>query len=173
MSIRAVETELPFDVQGSKAEPRGGERAIVRPAGEMTIVPSDLPTRWAEVPVKASEKLHHDSENYAVSRFALMDGRKEKGLLSFETIVYRNHKAASDVLVKMLSRMSCLKLTRVALGDAGAMMEAAGKAGRRMKALAFVERNVYGLIMLSCDSDCNVSDSWLIGMGRIMVSRMH
>jgi hypothetical protein len=53
------------------------------------------------------------------------------------------------------------------------MMEAAGKAGRRMKALAFVERNVYGLIMLSCDSDCNVSDSWLIGMGRIMVSRMH
>jgi len=144
----------------------------VRPASEMIIVPNDLPTRWAEVPVQATEKLRIEQGNYAVSRFALMDGKKEKGQLSFETVVYPNQRAAVDVLVKTLSKMTCLKLTKVGLGDAGAMMEAVGKAGRDMKAIAFVERNVYGLIMMSCDADCSVSDSWLISMGRVMVSRM-
>jgi hypothetical protein len=172
MSIKVVEPEVSFELEGTRTEIRGGERAIARPASEMNIVPNDLPTRWAEVPVKAAEQLRHEQGSYAVSKFALMDGRKVKGQLSFETVVYRDQKTAVDVLVKTLSKMTCLKMTRVGLGDAGAMMEAVGKAGRSMKAVVFVERNVYGLIMLSCDEECKVSDSWLISMGRIMVSRM-
>jgi hypothetical protein len=173
MSIKVVEPEVSFQTEGTRVGPRAGEHVITRPASEMNIVPGDLPTRWAEVPVKLSEQLRLEKGDYAVSRFTLMDGHKDRGQLSFETVVYPNRKAAVDVLVKTLSKMTCLKLTRVDLGEAGAMMEAVGKAGRRMKAIAFVERNVYGLIMLSCDEECSISDSWLIGMGRTMVSRMH
>lgn len=172
MSIKVVEPEVSYELEGTRGNLNGGERTIARPASEMNIVSQDLPTRWAEVPVKQPERLHGDKDSYAVSRFAMMDGRKDLGQLSFETVVYRDRKTAVDVLVKTLSKMSCLKLSRVDLGDAGAMMEAVGKAGRKMKAVAFVERNVYGLIMLSCDAECKVPDSWLIGMGRLMVSRM-
>lgn len=173
MSIKVVEPEVSFQTEGTRIGPRAGEQVIARPASEMNIVHADLPTRWAEVPVKLSEQLRLDKGNYAVSRFTLTDDRRDDGQLSFETVVYPDRKTAVEVLVKTLSKMSCLKLSRVDLGEAGAMMEAVGKAGRIMKAIAFVERNVYGLIMLSCDESCNVSNTWLIGMGRLMVSRMH
>jgi hypothetical protein len=172
MSIKVVEPEVSFQIAEARTNLRGGERVIARPAREMIILPNDLPTRWAEVPVNAAEQLRPEQGSYAVSRFVLMDGRKERGVLSFEAVVYPDQRTAVDVLVKTLSKMTCLKLTRVSLGDAGAMMEAVGKAGRSVKAMAFVERNVYGLIMMSCEAECNVSDSWLISMGRIMVSRM-
>lgn len=172
MSIKVVEPEVSFELEGTRAGLNGGERPIVRPAIEMNIAPKDMPTRWAEVAVKQPEQLRAEKGGYAVSRFVMMDGRKDLGQLSFETVVYRDRKTAVEVLVKTLSKMSCLKLSKVDLGDAGAMMEAVGKAGRKMKAIAFVERNVYGLIMMSCDAECKVSDSWLISMGRLMVSRM-
>ncbi|MDW5563999.1 MAG: hypothetical protein SA339_12325 [Methanomassiliicoccus sp.] len=173
MSIRVVEPEVSFDMEGARVELQGYERAIDRPASEMIIVPNDLPTRWTEVPIKPSERLREEKVDYAVSRFALMDGRKESGKLSFEAMVYRNQRAAVEVLVKMLGKMTSLQLTRVDLGTAGAMMEVVGKAGRKMKAVAFVERNVFGLIMLSCDTESGVSDAWLLSMGRLMISRMH
>ncbi len=172
MSIKVVEPEVSFELEEARAGLNDFERPIIRPASEMNIVPRDLPSRWVEVPVKMPERLGANNERYAVSRFVMKDGEKDLGQLSFETVVYRDRKTAVDVLVKTLSKMSCLKLSRVDLGEAGAMMEAVGKAGRKMKAIAFVERNVYGLIMLSCDSACKVSDSWLISMGRLMVSRM-
>jgi len=173
MSTKAVGPEVTYQLEGSRGGTGVGEQLIVRPASEMNIVPADLPTRWAEMPINASEQLRLEKGNYAVSRFALMDGPRGRGQLSFETVVYPSRKTAVDVLVKTLSKVTCLRLTRVDLGEAGAMMEAVGKAGRKMRALAFVERNVYGLIMLSCDQECKVPDSWLISMGRVMVSRMH
>lgn len=173
MSIKVVEPEVSYRPEGTREGLRAGEHVISRPASEMNIAPSDLPTKWAEVPVKLEEQLRLEKGNYAVSRFALMDGRRDRGQLSFETMVYPDRNTATQVLVKTLGKMSSLKLSRVELGEAGAMMEAVGKAGRVLKAIAFVERNVYGLIMLSCDEECKVSGTWLIGLGRLMVSRMN
>jgi hypothetical protein len=76
------------------------------------------------------------------------------------------------VLTSTLSKMGFLRLSKVDVGDAGAMIEVEGKVGRRMKAIAFVERNVFGLVLLSCTPDCVASDSWLISMARLMASRM-
>ncbi|MBI0583823.1 MAG: hypothetical protein ISF22_06295 [Methanomassiliicoccus sp.] len=172
MSIRVVEPETIFSMEGNDRSLNGAERPIVRPAREMIIGPGDLPTRWAELPSRASEQPRLGQRDYAAAKYVLMDDRKEKGQISFETIVYKDHKMAVDVLVGMVSKMATLKLSRLDLGDAGVMIEAEGKVGRKMKAVAFIERNVYGLIMLSADSASNISDPWLISMARIMASRM-
>jgi hypothetical protein len=138
----------------------------------MCIFLEDLPARWVERPMQVPSRPHTGQQDYAASKFALLDGGRPKGLVSFETVVYKDQRTATDVLVGTLSRISFLKLSKLDLGDAGVMIELAGKPGQVMRAIAFIERNVYGLIMLSCEPDRLVSDTWLIGMARTMAGRM-
>jgi hypothetical protein len=111
--------------------------------------------------------------DYAAAKFLMRDNEVEKAALTFETVVYNDQRTAAAVLMGTLSKMGFLQLSKVDVGDAGAMIEVQGRAGRTMKAIAFVERNVFGLVMLSCVPDSSASDSWLISMARLMASRMH
>ncbi len=173
MSIRVDELEMSFSVEGTTFSLLGGERAITMPAREMSISRADLPQRWEERPVKIMEQPKFGQRDYAAAKFLMRDQSGEKAALSFETVVYNDQRTAAAVLISTLSKMGFLKLSKVDVGDAGAMIEVEGKVGRRMKAIAFVERNVFGLVLLSCTPDCVASDSWLISMTRLMASRMH
>lgn len=136
----------------------------------MRVSKADMPPLWEELPVRISSQPRFGQRDYAASRFA-MSG--DKATISFETIVYNDQKTATAVLVTTLSKIGFLKLTKLDVGDSGAMIEVEGRPGRKMKAVAFVERNVFGLIMLSCRPECTASDSWLISMARLMASRMN
>jgi hypothetical protein len=171
MSARVVEPQVSYGVRpGSPKEDRGD--LIETPAREMSIGLDDLPARWVERPLQEPSRPRIGQLDYAGSKFALREGDRYKGLVSFETVVYEDRRTATDVLVGTLSRIPFLKMSKLDLGDAGAMVEMAGKPGQVMKAIAFVERNVYALILLSCEPDNSVTDIWLIRMARIMAARM-
>lgn len=170
MDIRVDTLQTKFSLDGTTFSVMGGERIITTPARLMRVSKADMPPIWEELPVKPTSQPRFGQRDYAASRFA-MDG--EKATVSFETVVYNDQKAATSVLMGMLSKIGFLKLTKVEVGDIGAMIEVEGRPGRRMKAIAFVERNVFGLIMLSCNPNCVASDSWLISMARLMASRMN
>ena len=172
MSIRAEELEMSFSLDGTTFSVLGGERAITTPARDMNMKMSDMPPKWAEKQAKLLDQPKFGQRDYFVTKFSLMDGSKERANISFETIVYKDQKTAMALLIGTLSHMTFLRLTKVEVGDVGAMIEVRGRADRRLKAVAFVERNVFGLIMLSAATDYTVSDSWLISMARLMVSRM-
>jgi hypothetical protein len=172
MSIRADDLETRFSLDGTTFSLLGGERAITRPAREMSISRVDLPPKWEELRVKASDQPRFGQRDYAAAKFLIRDEGAEKAVLSFETVVYKDQRAAASVLMGTLDKMGFLRLSKVDVGDAGAMIEVEGRPGRKMKAIAFVERNVFGLVLLSCTPDCSASDSWLISMARLMVSRM-
>jgi hypothetical protein len=172
LSIRVDEEEMSFSFDGTTFSLLGGERAITTPAREMSMLRTDLPPRWEERPVNIVDQPKFGQRDYATARFLMRDQTGEKAALSFETVVYNDQKTAARMLMSMLSKMGFLKLSKVEIGDAGVMIEAEGKVGRKMKAIAFVERNVFGLVMLSCTTDAAASDSWLISMARLMASRM-
>jgi hypothetical protein len=173
MSIRADELETRFSLDGTTFSLLGGERAITTAARDMSVTRADLPSRWEERPVKVMDQPKFGQRDYAAAKFLMRDDEVEKAALTFETVVYSDQRTAAAVLMGTLSKMGFLQLSKVDVGDAGAMIEIQGRAGRTMKAIAFVERNVFGLVMLSCMPDCSASDSWLISMARLMASRMH
>lgn len=172
MSIRVGESEVSFSLEGTTFSVIGGERAITTPAREMSITAGDMPARWTESKVRVMDQPKFGQRDYAATRFHQGEGSAEKANISFETVVYSDHQTAAGVLMGTLGKMSFLKLSKVDLGDAGAMVEVVGHPSRRLRAIAFVERNVVGLIMLSSKRDSSISDSWLISMARVMASRM-
>jgi len=172
VSIRVEELETRFSLDGATFSLLGGERAIVTPAREMILSKGDLPPAWEERPVRPTDQPRFGQRDYAASRFVMSGGDGERAAVIFEAVVYRDQSTAAAVLAGTLGKIGFLRLSKIDLGDVGAMIEVPGKAGRRMRAIAFVERNVFGLVMLSCRSDCSASDSWLISMARLMASRM-
>lgn len=171
MSARDGDTQMVFSMDGQTFASVGYERPIRTPARELCVGPEDLPPRWRERRVSVMEQPKFGQRDYIARRFAVVEGGVEKANLSFEVVVYKDHHTASSVFAGTLSKMGFLHLTKLDLGDMGAMIEVPGQPSRDLRALLFTERNVMGLIMLSTAKDYHVSNSWLISMGRLMVSR--
>lgn len=170
-SDREGGSEVAFSFDGDVFSSTGGERPIRTPARDMCICPEDLSPRWSEKKVSVLEQPKFGQRDYAVRRFVISEDGMEKAAASFEVVVYNDHSTAARVFAGTLGKMGFLRLTRLELGDMAAVIEVPGHPSRKMRALIFTERNVMGLIMLSTSSDRQVSDSWLISMGRLMVSR--
>lgn len=170
MSARVVEPQVHCVVEADCGELDAGQ-VIVRSAREMNITACDLPARWTERTAQESEP-RLGQVDHSMSRFQLLEGKRSKGQISFETMIFKDRRIAVDVLVGTLSRLPFHKMSRIDLGDAGAMIELIGRPGRTMRAIAFVKSNVCGLIMLTCEHDSGVTDLWLVGMARLMASRM-
>ncbi len=170
-SDREGGSEVAFSFDGEVFSSTGGERPIRTLAKDMCICPEDLSPRWSEKKVSVLEQPKFGQRDYAVRRFVISEDGMEKAAASFEVVVYNDHSTAARVFAGTLGKMGFLHLTRLELGDMAAVIEVPGHPSRKMRALIFTERNVMGLIMLSTSSDRQVSDSWLISMGRLMVSR--
>lgn len=164
-------SEVAFSLDGKSFSSMDGERPIRTPALDMCIGSEDLSPRWSEMKVSVLEQPKFGQRDYAVRRFAMIEDGREKATVSFEVVVYNDQQTATRVLAGTLGKMGFLRLTRLDVGDMGAVVEVAGHPSRRLRALMFVERNVMGLIMLSTTMDRQASDSWLISMGRLMASR--
>lgn len=171
MSIRAGDSET-FLVEGNSFSTMDGERVITTPAKLMCIRTEDIPTRWVEKRVSVMNQPRFGQRDYASARFCIEEGGLEKAIVSFETVVYKDAPTASGVFVGTLKSLGFLNLSKLQVGDMGAMVEVPGQPSRRLRAVLFAERNVFGLILLSHAKDSVVSDSWLISMARLMVSRM-
>lgn len=171
MSARVVEPQVSYEMRPDGPK-EGREDLIETPAREMSIGLDDLPARWVERPMQEQSRPRIGQQDYAGSKFALLEGDRPKGMILFETVVYQDRRTAADVLVGTLSRIPFLKMSKLDLGETGAMVELAGRPGQVMRAVAFVERNVYALIMLSCEPDTMVTNTWLIGMARVMAARI-
>lgn len=171
MTTRAGESQMVFSLEGETFSSVGGERAIRTPALDMCIRAKDMPARWKERRTSVMDQPRFGQRDYASSRFYIEEGGVEKAAINFETVVYKDHRSAASVFAGTLSKMGFLRLSKLDLGDMGAMIEVPGQPSRHLRAVLFTERNVMGLIMLSCATDQHISDSWLISMGRLMVSR--
>mgnify|MGYP000874265886 CR=1 FL=1 len=170
-SYREDGSDVVLSVKGKVFSSIDGERPIRTPAKDMCVMPADMPPRWSEMKVSVLEQPKFGQRDYAVRRFVLSDDGKEEALASFEVVVYNDHQTAARVFASTLSKMGFLRLTKLDLADMAAVIEVPGRPTRRLRALIFAERNVMGLIMVSTISDRYASDSWLISMGRLMVSR--
>lgn len=162
---------MVFSLEGETFTSIGGERPIRTPARDMCVGPEDLPPRWRERKVSVMEQPKFGQRDYVARRFAVVEGGVEKANVSFEVVVYKDHRTAGSVFAGTVEKMGFLHLSKLDLGDMGAMIEVPGQPSRDLRALVFTERNVLGLIMLSSAKDYKVSNSWLISMGRLMASR--
>lgn len=172
MSIRADESETLFSLEGDSFSAMDGERPVTTPARQMCIRAEDIPSKWSEKRISVMNQPKFGQRDYASVRFCIEDEGVEKATVSFETVVYKDAPTAAGVLVGTLKSLGFLNISKLEVGAMGAMVDVPGQPSRSLRALAFVERNVFGLILLSHSKDCPVSDSWLISMARLMVSRM-
>jgi hypothetical protein len=170
MSARVVEPQVHC-VEEADCGELDARPVIVRSARDMNVSACDLPARWTERVGQENEPRLGQAD-HSISRFQLLEGKRPKGQISFETMVFKDRRTAAEVLVGTLSRLPFHKMSRIDLGDAGAMIELIGKPGRTMRTIAFVKNNVCGLIMLTCEHDSGVTDLWLVSMARLMASRM-
>ncbi len=147
------------------------ERAIHTPAKDMSIRNGDLPSRWMEQKVNVLNQPKFGQTDYHIKRFALDEDGSRKALISFETIVYKDHVQASKMFVTTVRKLGPLYLSKLDIGDIAVMVEVKGHPTQDLKALIFLERNVMGLIMLSSSSNHRISDQWIVSMARLMLSR--
>jgi len=149
-----------------------GERCITAPAAAMCVTVDDMPSRWIERTQNVTDQPRLGQRDYACARFAVEEDGRERALVSFEAVVYKDAATAAGVFIGTLKSLGFMDLSKLDVGSMGAMLRVAGRPGKEMRAVAFAERNVFGLIMLSRSPDCPVSDSWLASMARLMASRM-
>jgi hypothetical protein len=171
VSTRGLESEFVFSLGGRTFSSIGGEREIHTPAREMCICGADLSPKWREKAISVMVQPKFGQRDYAVAKFVVEEQSQEKALLSFETVVYKDHDTAAGVFAGTLKHMGFLKLSKLDLGDMGAMIEVQGSPNKTLKAILFTERNVMGIIMLSSARDYNVPDAWLVSMARLMAGR--
>ena len=149
-----------------------GEQPIRTPARDICVTAEDMPLLWREEKVSVMEQPRFGQRDYATSRFSIVEDGVERAVISFEVVIYSDRHTAANVFSGTLGKMRFLHLARLELGDMGAMIEVPGHPSRRLCALLFTERNVMSLIMLSVSRDHEISDRWLISMGRLMASRI-